>query len=181
MAIFSNFVTIYNRIFHLKINNMSQINIIVAVGKNRVIGNKNKLIWKLPGDLPRFKVITTGHPIIMGRKTFESFGNKPLQNRTNIVITRNPKFKAEGCIVSSSLEEAIKVAGEIDEQIFIIGGGEIYSQSIKIADRLYLTVVDEKADGDTFFPDYSEFKRIISSEENKTPEGLRYDYVVLEK
>ena len=159
---------------------MAQINLIAVVGKNRVIGKDNKLIWKLPGDLPRFKTITTPHPIIMGRKTFQSFGSKPLPNRTNIIITRNAEFKAPGCIVCSSLEEAMKKAKEIDKEIFIIGGGEIYHQSIKLADRLYLTIVDEETVGDTFFPDYRKFK-VISSEENETPEGLKYNYVILEK
>ncbi len=160
---------------------MSQINLIAAVGKNRVLGKDNKLIWKLPGDLPRFKAITTGHPIVMGRKTFESFGSKPLPNRTNVIITRNKEFNAPGCIVCSSLEEALKKAGEIDKEIFIIGGGEIYKESISLADRLYLTVVDAEAEGDTFFPDYSDFKKVVSSEDHQTPEGLRFSYILLEK
>ncbi len=160
---------------------MAQINIIAASGKNRVIGKGNRLIWNLPGDLPRFKAITIGHPIVMGRKTFESFGAKPLPNRTNIIITRNADFKAEGCVVCSSLEEALEKAEAINDQIFVIGGGQIYTEAINRADRLYITVVDAEAEGDTFFPDYSAFTKIISSEDHMTPEGLKYTYLVLEK
>ena len=163
---------------------MSQINIIAAVDNKRVIGKNNDLVWKgMPGDMKRFVRLTTGHPIIMGRKTFDSFGGKPLPNRTNIIITRNNSFVAPDCIVSPSLLDAIKIAGEKDEQIFVIGGGEIYSQAIKIADRLYLTIVDAEADGNIFFPNYSEFTKVVSSEEMPATEKFphKYKFVVLEK
>ena len=157
-----------------------QINIIVAVGKKLVIGKDNKLIWRISDDLKRFKTLTTGHPIIMGRRTFESIG-KPLPNRTNIVITRNKDLKMEGCVVCNSLEEAVEKALEKDSQIFVIGGQEIFNQAIKIANRIYLTLIDAEEDGDAFFPDYSDFKKIVSTEEHETSEGLKYKYLVLEK
>jgi len=126
------------------------ISIIVAASQNNVIGKNNQLIWRLSADLKRFKALTTGHHIIMGRKTFDSIG-KPLPNRTSIIITRQEDYKAEGCIVVNSLEEALtKVPA--DQEAFIIGGGTIYKEAIDKADKLYLTMVHGKFDGDTFFP-----------------------------
>lgn len=126
------------------------ISIIVAASQNNVIGKDNKLIWRLSADLKRFKALTTGHHIIMGRKTFDSIG-KPLPNRTSIIITHQADYKAEGCIVVNSLEEALaKVPA--DQEAFIIGGGTIYKEAIDKADKLYLTLVHGKFDGDTFFP-----------------------------
>ncbi len=124
------------------------ISIIVATSKNGVIGDSNKLIWHLPEDLKRFKSLTTGHPIIMGRKTYESIG-RPLPNRRNIVITRNSDWSVDGCEIVNSLEEAILITGG---DCFIIGGGEIYKKSIDIADRIYLTLIDKEFEGDTTFP-----------------------------
>jgi dihydrofolate reductase len=184
MALFTSFATITCEILYEKHNNMVQINIIVAVGKNRVIGKNNDLVWKdVPGDLKKFKEITTGHPVIMGRKTFESIGSKALMNRTNVIITRNQNFHAENCIICSSLEKAIEEAEKIDKQIFIIGGGEIYNQAMRFANRLYLTLIDAETDGDVFFPDYSEFTKIISSENMPATEKFpyRYKFVILEK
>ena len=126
------------------------ITIIAAIGKNRELGKDNDLIWHLPNDLKRFKKVTSGHVVIMGRKTFESLG-KPLPNRTNIIITRNGNFKAEGCVIVNSLNEAIE-ASKADPNPFILGGAEIYRQSIKIADVLDLTLVDAELDADVFFP-----------------------------
>jgi dihydrofolate reductase len=127
------------------------ISIIVAVAENNVIGNDNKLIWHLPKDLKHFKETTTGHYIIQGRKTFESFG-KPLPNRTTVIVTRNKNYKAEGCIVVNSLQEALDIAIN-EKEVFIIGGGEIYKQAMPIADRIYLTKVHQSFEGDTFFPE----------------------------
>src|SRR5690606_35726496 len=126
------------------------ISLIVAHSQNYVIGNKGSIPWHLSDDLKRFKDITTGHAIIMGRKTYESIG-RPLPNRTNIVVTRNTEFKAEGVQVASSLDEAVKLAGN-DPEIFIIGGGEIYKQALKKADRVYATIIDTEIEGDTHFP-----------------------------
>ena len=126
------------------------ITLIAAIGKNRELGKDNDLIWHLPNDLKRFKKTTSGHHIIMGRKTFESLG-KPLPNRTNIIITRNKNYKAEGCVVVNSLEAAIKTA-ETDSNPYILGGAEIYKLAIEIADVLDLTLVDAALEADAFFP-----------------------------
>jgi len=149
------------------------ISIIAALGSNRAIGKDNALLWHLPGDLPRFKQLTMGHPVIMGRKTYESIG-KPLPGRLNIVITRNCDFRAEGVVICHSLNEALEqadAAGSPDNETFIIGGGDIYAQAIDRADRLYLTEVDEApADADVFFPGYDAFSRVLESESHSSGE-----------
>lgn len=127
------------------------LSIIVAASRNNVIGKDNQLIWRLSADLKRFKALTTGHTIIMGRKTFDSIG-KPLPNRTSVIITRQVDYKQEGCIVVHSLEEALDVVKN-QEKAFIIGGGTIYEQAIEKADELYLTLVHKDFDGDAFFPE----------------------------
>jgi len=139
------------------------ISIIVAVGKNREIGSKNGLLWKIPGELKRFREITEGHPVIMGRKTYESIG-RPLPNRTNIVITRNSDFYPKGVLVVKSLAEAIEKAKTIDsKEIFVIGGGQIYAQALPLAHKLYLTLVNKTfLEADTFFPNYAEFSKVLS-------------------
>lgn len=157
------------------------ISIIAAVSKNNVIGRDGKLPWHISEDLKRFKRLTSGHVIIMGRKTFESIG-RPLPNRTNIIITRDKNFTPEEVVVTHSVEEALDMGREKEErgEVFIIGGGQIYTQSMRYADKLYLTVVEEEIEGDTYFPDYSEFKKVIfeqSGEEN----GLKYRFIDLEK
>lgn len=126
------------------------ISIIVAVAQNGVIGADNKLLWHISEDLQRFKRITTGHPVIMGRKTFESLG-RPLPNRENVLITRRKDYSPEGVRIAHSLEEAAGLFPS-DEEVFIIGGGEIYRQALDIADRLYLTIVKHDYEGDTHFP-----------------------------
>lgn len=135
------------------------ISIIAAMGKNRVIGKGGTLPWKLPADMKRFRQLTAHHPVIMGRKTFESIG-KPLPNRTNIVITRQPEFSAQGCIIVPSLEAAIEKANAAPgaKEIFIIGGGEIYKQAIaqNLVDRIYLTEIEKDFDGDAYFPEIGE-------------------------
>ncbi len=156
------------------------LNIIAAIGRNLVLGNKNQLIWRISDDLKRFKELTSNHPVIMGRKTFESIG-KPLPNRTNIVITRNSNFKPAGVQVTDSVSEAIGIASMVDTEIFIIGGAEIYKETIGMADRLYLTVINEEKDGDAFFPTYEQFKKVISTENKKTDTGLEYQFLVLER
>jgi len=127
------------------------LSIIVAVSENGIIGLDNQLIWRLPDDLKRFKKLTLGHPMIMGRKTFESIG-KPLPGRQSIIITRDKDFSFEGTIVVHSLQEAIEVAKKIEtEEAFIIGGGDIYRQVQGNCDRLYITEVHTQTQGDTFF------------------------------
>ena len=130
-----------------------KLSLIVAVAKNGVIGNNNQLIWHLPNDLKQFKRLTTGHCIIMGRKTFDSIG-KPLPNRTSIIISRNLDFQIQGCITVSSLENAILEAKKIEtEETFIIGGAEIYRLALPTVDKVYLTEVHHAYEGDTFFPE----------------------------
>ena len=151
------------------------ITIIAAIAENNALGKDNKLIWHLPADLIRFKKTTTNHHIIMGRKTFESVG-KPLPNRTNIIITRNKSFFAEGCIVVHSLKEALEAAKE-DENPYILGGAEIYKQAIEIADKLDITFVHYKFDADAFFPKidakiWEETSRVY----NKADEKNKFDY-----
>jgi dihydrofolate reductase len=129
-----------------------KLSLIVAVAENGVIGHNNQLIWHLPNDLKQFKRLTTGHCIIMGRKTFESIG-KPLPNRTSIIISRNTDFQVEGCITVSSLENAILAAKKIEnEEAFVIGGAEIYRLALPIIDKIYLTEVHHAYEGDTLFP-----------------------------
>lgn len=127
------------------------ITIIAAIAENNALGKDNQLIWHLPADLKRFKKVTLNHHIIMGRKTFESLG-KPLPNRTTIIITRNKDFKAEGCIIVNSLNDALEAA-KSDYNPYILGGAEIYAQAIKIADKLDITYVHHKFEADAFFPE----------------------------
>lgn len=129
------------------------VNIVVAVSDNQVIGKDNKLLWHLPNDLKFFKNTTWGMPVIMGRKTFESVG-KPLAGRTNIVVTTKEGWTAEGTTTANSLQDALEAAASTDAlEVYIIGGGEIYRQSLPICHRVYLTRVHTTIDGDTFFPE----------------------------
>ncbi len=128
------------------------ISIIAAMAENRVIGVNNTLPWRLPADLRHFRQLTTGHHVIMGRRNYESIG-KPLPDRTNIVITRNPAYQAPGCRVKHSLADALRGIQD-DPEVFIIGGAEIYRQAIADADRIYLTLVHADINGDTFFPEF---------------------------
>ena len=127
------------------------ITIVAAIGNNNALGRDNQLLWKLPNDLRHFKTMTENHPVVMGRKTFESIG-KALPNRTNIVVSRKENWFQEGILIVSTLKEALKFAKKIDENIFVIGGGEIYKQTLEAADRLEITQVDGDFDADTFFP-----------------------------
>jgi dihydrofolate reductase len=162
-----------------------KIAIIVAVAEKNVIGGENKLLWHLPADLKHFKELTTGHCIIMGRKTYESIG-RPLPNRTNIVISRNADLKIEGCLVFSSLEEAIEAAEKIEtkDKIWIIGGGEIYKQAMNLADELYMTEVLIKVKGDTVFPKVDNKYWEIESRYNHVPDEKNnhfYSFIRYEK
>ena len=153
------------------------VSIIVVVGKNREIGFKNKLLWDLPEDMRQFKEITTGHTVVMGDKTFESIG-QPLPGRKNVVVTRNGDYEAEGVEVSNSLEEALKEAKDSPEEVFVIGGGQIFEQSLPHADKLYITVVDDEPEADTFFPDYSDFKNVVYERES-SDRKLKYRFLEL--
>lgn len=152
------------------------LTIIAAVAKNNALGKNNDLIWHLPADLKRFKKVTFGHHVIMGRKTFESLG-KPLPNRTTIIISRNEDYSVEGCIVVNSLEDAIEAARD-DNNPFILGGGEIYKQALKYADILDITLVHHTfEDADTFFPlvDPNIWEE-ISRHDFKADEKHKFDY-----
>lgn len=165
------------------------INIIAAIGQNRELGNNNQLLWHLPEDLKRFKELTNGHPVIMGRKTFESIPEKfrPLPNRTNIVVSRNLDLALpEGVLAALSLEEAIVLAQKApgSEEIFIIGGGQIYTEAVekKLADRLYLTLVEKTfPEADVFFPEYQTAFPKETSRENKESEAFRFAFLTLGK
>lgn len=150
------------------------ITIIAAIGKNKALGKNNKLLWHLPNDLKRFKKVTSGHDVIMGRKTLESLG-KPLPNRHNIVITRNEKYQVPACTVVHSLEEAIKKSE--GENPFILGGGEIYKQAIPFADVLDLTLVDTAPEADTFFPEIDpDVWKEVSRSSHQADEDHAYNY-----
>lgn len=127
------------------------INIIVAVAKNGVIGDKNSLLWHIREDMIHFRTLTSGHPVIMGRKTYDSIG-RPLPKRKNVVITRDTELQIEGCTMAHSLEEAIALF-DPQEEIFITGGAQIYAQALPLAHRIYLTVVERDYQGDTSFPE----------------------------
>jgi dihydrofolate reductase len=136
------------------------VSIIVAIAQNGTIGDKNALLWHIKEDMRFFRTTTSGHPVIMGRKTFESLGSKPLPKRTNIVITRADR-EFEGALTAHSLKEAIRMAGE-DEEIFIMGGAQIYREALSVADRMYITRVERDYEGDTSFPeiDFSQWKLV---------------------
>lgn len=143
------------------------ITIIAAAAENNALGKDNQLVWHLPNDFKRFKEITSGHYIIMGRKTFESFP-KPLPNRTHIIITRQKNYKVENCIVVNSIEKAIEACPK-DETIFIIGGAEIYNQSINLADKIELTRVHANFEADAYFPeiDLNKWKLVFEDYHSK--------------
>jgi len=151
------------------------ITIIAAIANNNALGKDNKLIWHLSADLKRFKKLTTGHHIIMGRKTYESIG-KPLPNRTTIIITKNKNYKQENCLIAHSLNEAIKMVKN-DLNPFIIGGAQIYKQAITLADKLDITYVHQDFEADVFFPEIDLDKwNEISRETFKADEKNKYNY-----
>lgn len=172
--------------------NKPTISLIAALSENRVIGRDNALPWHIPDDLKRFRKITSGHPVIMGRKTYESIG-RPLPNRLNIVLSRNPfDFTPEGVVRITELHEAIRLASDKElikaslgteyenincDEIFIIGGGQIFEQAIGLATKLYLTLVHTTIEGDAFFPDYSMFTEVLFQEDGQTDE---YTYTFLD-
>lgn len=155
-----------------------RISMIAAMSENRVIGRNNRLPWDIPEDLNRFREITRGHPVIMGRKTYESIG-RLLPERLNIIITRDPNYKVEGAIVTHKLTDAIVYAESKERrEIFIIGGAEIFAQAMSIADKLYLTIIHAAIEGDTFFPDYSRFQTEIARQDSSN-EKYQYTFIDL--
>jgi len=158
---------------------MARISLIVAMATNRAIGRTGDLLWRLPNDFKHFRELTTGHPIIMGRKTFESLPNGALPDRTNIVITRQVDYQAPDCRVVTSLDAAIGLATNLgSDEIFVIGGGEIYRQALPLANRVYLTAVNTAPqDADTFFPELPDDEwKLTSSDTHPTDEKHAYDY-----
>ena len=157
---------------------MSSLAIIVAMAKNRTIGINNTLPWRIPADLQHFKKLTMGHHMIMGRKTFESIG-KPLPGRITVVVSRDRNLKIEGCTVAYSLPEAI-AACTSDPHIFVVGGADIYTQALGLADTLYITEVQQDIDGDAWFPEFGRSEWLEVSREahhQETPQPLEYHFV----
>lgn len=151
---------------------------IAAAAEHNELGKDNKLVWHLPDDFKRFKQITTGHHIILGRKTFESFP-KPLPNRTHVIITRNKNYKAEGCIIVNSIEEALKIVPK-NEDAFIIGGAEIYKQSLHLSDKIELTRVHTTCEADAFYPEIDDKEwNIIFTEFHPKDEKHHFDFTFL--
>ena len=161
------------------------VSLIVAISNNKVIGKNNQLIWNLPKDMKFFMDTTLRHPVIMGRKNFESIPEKfrPLKNRTNIIITRNKNYEALDCKVVHSIEESLKCMDFGKEEVFVIGGGEIYRKFLELdlIDKMYITHIDEFFDGDTFFPDFN-LDKWISKEilNHKKDDENPHDFKVIE-
>ncbi len=151
------------------------ITLIAAAAENNALGKDNQLVWHLPNDFKRFKQITSGHYIIMGRKTFESFP-KPLPNRTHVIITRQKNYSIEGCIVVHSMEEAIEICPK-NEDLFVIGGAEIYNQSIHFADKIELTRVHANFEADAYFPEINSMDwQLVFEEKHSKDEKHNFDY-----
>ncbi len=162
-----------------------KISVIAALSPTRAIGKDNQLLWNIPDDLKRFKALTLGHPVIMGRKTWESIPEKfrPLPGRTNIVITRDAAYSAPGAVLAQSFPEALSLARDTEgaEEIFAIGGQQVYECALPFASKLYLTLVDDDQEGDAYFPAYeNEFTKDTGREEREW-DGIRYAWIDLER
>ncbi|MDW8322476.1 MAG: dihydrofolate reductase [Burkholderiales bacterium] len=154
--------------------------IVAAVARNGVIGVDNRLPWHLPEDLRHFKRLTLGHHLIMGRRTFESIG-RPLPGRTTVILSRDPTYRAIGCLTAGSLQEALALCGD-DPEVFVVGGAQLYAQALPLADRLYLTEIEADYDGDAHFPcfDRSAWTE-LSRERHLGDAGPAYAFVVYER
>lgn len=153
------------------------LSIIVAVAENDAIGRDNDLIWYISDDLKRFKKLTTGHTILMGRKTFESLPNGALPNRSNVVITRDTNLKLDHCVMLHSIEEAIEKYNNSEEEVFVIGGGSIYEKMLPYAQKLYLTKVHESFDADVFFPEINMNEwEIVAEEHHSKGQKNEFDF-----
>lgn len=160
---------------------MAILSFVVAMARNGVIGRDNQLPWRLPADLRHFKAITMDKPVVMGRKTFDSIG-RPLPGRANIVVTRDPAYRAEGCRVVHSIEAALAAAGDAAE-VMIIGGADFYRQLLPRADRIYLTFIDAEFEGDTWFPELDPARWQERSREDHAPDEQNpypYSFILLE-
>ncbi len=166
-----------------------KVSMIAAIGKNRELGKDNKIPWHIPEDAKWFREKTSGHVVIMGRKTYESIGH-PLPNRVNIIVTRDSSYAITGAIISHSMKEAVKIAKENEpsfakasagkaSEIFIMGGAQIYEQGIHYADRLYITLIDHAFDADAFFPEYREFSKKIFEQKGQSGE-YNFTFFILE-
>lgn len=158
------------------------ISLVSAMDRNRLIGRDNALPWSLPADLAHFKKTTMGKPVLMGRLTYESIG-RPLPGRTNVVVSRDPDFVAEGCLVVHSINDAFAKAGDVDE-VCIMGGASFYAQTLPLADRMYLTIIDDTFAGDAWFPLYSEDDWLEVSREDHEPDEKNphhYSFLTLER
>jgi dihydrofolate reductase len=159
---------------------MSRVSLVLARADNGIIGANNAIPWRIADDMKRFKALTMGKPIVMGRKTWDSFPKKPLPGRTNIVITRDANWRADGAVVVHSLEDAIaRAREEHPEEISVIGGAEVYRLALPAADMIHLTEVHTDAVGDVSMPAFGSEWRETTREDHATPEGLRYSYVTL--
>lgn len=156
------------------------ISLMVAHDPNRVIGKDNQLPWHIPEDLAYFKKHTVGKGIVMGRNTFESIG-RPLPKRRNIIVTRNTGYKAEGADVVHTLDQAIRLAEEVHEEVMIIGGAEVFQTVLPKADRLYITLIKTEFEGDTFFPEYGPEWQVVSESEEKLSNGVAFSYLIFER
>jgi dihydrofolate reductase len=158
-----------------------RLSLIAAVAANGVIGSDNALPWRLPEDLKRFKALTLGHPVIMGRKTYESIG-RPLPGRRNIIITHNATYAADGCETASSLGTALAACNGTAEEIFVIGGAQIYAEALPLAQRLYLTEIRRDFPGDARFPEFDRDAWCETAREpQSTTEGLAFAFVVYDR
>jgi len=161
---------------------MSTISILVAMAKNRTIGINNTLPWRCPEDLKHFKSLTMGHHMIMGRKTFDSIG-RPLPGRTTVLVTRDRNLKVEGCLIAHSLPEAIDACPK-DDEIFIVGGADIYTQSLSISQTLYVTEIQQDVEGDAHFPHFDSHEWQETSRDKRTqesPQPLAFHFVTYNK
>ncbi len=159
-----------------------RISILVAMAKNSTIGINNTLPWRCPEDLKRFKALTMGHHIVMGRKTYDSIG-KPLPGRTTVVVTRNRELNLEGCTIAHSLQAAI-AACTGETEIFIVGGAELYAQALAVADTLYITEIRQNVAGDAHFPEFDKNQWLETSREphrQETPQPLEYHFVTYQR
>ncbi len=164
---------------------MTRISAIAAIGAHRALGKENQLLWRIPDDLKRFRALTRGHPVVMGRKTFDSIVaalGKPLPDRSNIVITRDTAWRHEGVHVAHSVEEGIESGRRLDqEDVFIIGGAQVYEAALPHTDKLYLTLIEDEKEADAFFPPYErEFTRTVANETHDW-QGITYHWIDLER
>jgi len=160
-----------------------KISLIVAMASNRVIGLNNQMPWHLSADLKRFKKITLGSAVLMGRKTYESIG-KPLPGRTTLIVSRNPEYRQDGCLVFNDLKTALKKGCECAEEVFVIGGSDVYEALLPMTDSIYLTIINKEFQGDAFFPDINlnNWSEVAREDINDDPDAdFSYSFLKLEK